>query len=101
MRRSPTIPKPVPCTICLASHPAINPTTRMIRRLSPDMCILVSLDPILRDSGIRECAGGKRGDDGDSLDACSSVTSAYACVAAKTVQNCSLRKVYCAWLPVG
>jgi hypothetical protein len=42
MRRSPTIPNPVPCTIWPASHPAMRPTTNMIRRLSPDMCIFVS-----------------------------------------------------------
>jgi hypothetical protein len=42
MRRSPTTPNPVPCTIWPASHPAMRPTTNMIRRLSPDMCIFVS-----------------------------------------------------------
>jgi len=42
MTRSPMIPNPVPCTICPASHPAMRPTNNMIRRLSPDMCILVS-----------------------------------------------------------
>ena len=30
-------PKPVPCTIWPASHPAMRPTTSMVRRLSPDM----------------------------------------------------------------
>src|SRR6202040_1959632 len=42
MMRSPTIPNPVPCTICPASHPAMRPTPNMIRRLSFDMCIFVS-----------------------------------------------------------
>ena len=39
MRRSPTIPNPVPCAIWPDSHPAMTPTTNMIRRLSPDMYI--------------------------------------------------------------
>jgi hypothetical protein len=39
MRRSPTSPNPVPCTIWPASHPAMRPTTKMIRRLSLEMCI--------------------------------------------------------------
>src|SRR5580692_11832495 len=41
MRRSPTIPNPVPCTIWPASHPAMRPTTNTIRRLSPDMCLRI------------------------------------------------------------
>src|SRR6476659_1726191 len=40
--RSPTNPNPVPCTIWPASHPATTPTSNMISRLSPDMCIFVS-----------------------------------------------------------
>ena len=37
-----TIPNPAPCTIWPASHPAMRPTTNMISRLSPDMCIFES-----------------------------------------------------------
>ena len=35
--RSATKPKPMPRTIWPASHPAMRPITRMIRRLSPDI----------------------------------------------------------------
>ncbi len=41
--RSPTSPNPVPRTICPASHPAMSPTSNMISRLSPDICILAVL----------------------------------------------------------
>src|ERR1700676_2793065 len=37
--RSPTIPKPVPCTICPASQPAMRPTSNITNRLSPDIFI--------------------------------------------------------------
>ena len=36
------IPKPVPRTIWPASHPAMSPTSNVIKRLSFDMCNFVS-----------------------------------------------------------
>jgi hypothetical protein len=54
MRRSPTIPNPVPCTIWPASHPAMRPTTNMISRLSPDMCMFVSSSCISKLTNFRQ-----------------------------------------------
>jgi hypothetical protein len=35
------IPKPTPCRIWPATHPAVRPTNNMIRRLLPDMYMFV------------------------------------------------------------
>src|SRR5271166_2055661 len=37
---SPMIPNLAPCMICRANHPAMRPNTGMVRKRSPDMCII-------------------------------------------------------------
>jgi hypothetical protein len=54
MRRSPRNPNPVTCTIWPASHPAMRPTSNMISRLSPDMCIFVASSCINKLTNFRQ-----------------------------------------------
>ena len=54
MRTSPRIPNPVPCTIWPTSHPATRPTSNMIRRLSPDMCIFFASSRINKLTNFRQ-----------------------------------------------
>jgi hypothetical protein len=56
MQISATRPKPVPCTICPASHPAMSPITHPTWRPSPNFCRSGSTLP-LRGAGVT-CESG-------------------------------------------